>query len=163
MNILKLLPKVSVCVITYNHENYIRKCLQSIVDQITEFDFEVIIGEDCSTDGTKAIVEEFTNKYPHIIIPIFQKKNIDSGVKNLLDVYAKATGLYIAHIDGDDYMLPGKLQAQAALLDDNMHCVAVWHRVDYFDDLGGFCDGATAEVEVFKNRQIHFETRNQVQ
>jgi glycosyltransferase involved in cell wall biosynthesis len=52
-------PKVSVCVVSYNQEKYIRQCLQSIVDQATDFDFEVIVGDDFSTDGTRVIIEEF--------------------------------------------------------------------------------------------------------
>ena len=61
-------PKVSVCVITFNHEKYIRQCLQSIVDQETNFDFEVIVGDDCSKDGTREVVQEFAGKY----LTIFQ-------------------------------------------------------------------------------------------
>ena len=57
-------PKVSVCVVTYNQEKYIRQCLQSIVDQETDFDFEVIVADDCSTDRTSCIVQEFADKYP---------------------------------------------------------------------------------------------------
>jgi len=110
-------PKVSVCVITYNQEKYIRQCLQSIVDQETDFDFEVIVGEDCSTDGTRAIVQEFSEKFPNIVKPIYQKKNIDGGGYNFLTVHRAARGEYVAHIDGDDFALPGKLQAQANILE----------------------------------------------
>lgn len=121
-------PKVSVCVVTYNQEKYIRQCLQSIVDQETDFDFEVFVGEDCSTDGTRAIVQEFADKYPDIVKPIFHDKNI--GVtKNYLSVHSLATGRYIAHMDGDDYSLPGKLQTQANILDENPKCNIVWHRM----------------------------------
>lgn len=121
-------PKVSVCVVTYNQEKYIRQCLQSIVDQKTNFDFEVIVGEDCSTDGTRAIVMEFAERYPTIIRPLYQEKNAGSS-KNFLDVHAVARGQYIAHVDGDDYTLPNKLQVQSDFLDKHPECNIVWHRM----------------------------------
>lgn len=121
-------PKVSVCVITYNHAAYIGECLQSLVDQKTDFDFEIIVGEDCSTDDTRAIVEAFARKYPDRIRPILHEKNI-GGVENYRSVHEEATGDYVAHVDGDDYALPGKLQAQADFLDANPDCQIVWHRM----------------------------------
>jgi glycosyltransferase involved in cell wall biosynthesis len=129
MSIPEKTPKVSVCVITYNQEKYIRQCLQSIVDQETDFDFEIIVGEDCSTDGTKAIVQEFAERYPEVVKPIYQSKNIDGGVHNFLSVHAAATGEYIAHVDGDDYCLPGKLQSQVKVLDGDINCNIVFHRM----------------------------------
>lgn len=129
-------PKVTVCVITYNQEKYISQCLQSIVDQVTEFDFEVIVGEDCSTDGTRAIVKEFAKRYPRTVKPIYQKKNIGGGVHNLLTVHGAAKGEYVCHIDGDDVAFPGKLQKQADYLDNNKLSVLVWHKVNVFNDAG---------------------------
>jgi glycosyltransferase involved in cell wall biosynthesis len=108
--------KVSVCVITYNQEKYIRQCLQSIVDQKTDFEFEVIVGDDCSTDGTRAIVQEFSDRYPEVVKPKFHKKN-GGGTKNYFSVHEQAKADYIAHCDGDDYWLPNKLSYQVALLD----------------------------------------------
>ena len=125
-------PKVSVCVITYNHEKYIRQCLQSIVDQETNFSFEVIVGEDCSTDGTRGIVQEFSEKYPDVMKPIYHENNI-GGTNNLLTVYGAAIGNYIAHMDGDDYMLPGKLQLQVNELDKNQDCTMCVHEMKRFD------------------------------
>lgn len=122
-------PKVSVCVITYNQEKYIRQCLQSIVDQKTDFDFEVIVGDDCSTDGSRSIVKEFADRYPGIVKPIYQKVNIGGGSHNFFSVHRAAAGEYIAHVDGDDYCLPGKLQNQADLLDKDPQCNIVFHRL----------------------------------
>jgi glycosyltransferase involved in cell wall biosynthesis len=149
------LPKVSVCVITYNQERYIRKCLQSLVEQQTNFDFEIIVGDDCSTDGTRAVVQEFVERYPHIVRPLYQPKNT-GGSRNNLEVHAAARGDYVAHVDGDDYTLPGKLQMQADLLDRDPACNAVWHRVDYFDDEGAFCSGNTADLSSFENGRVIF-------
>ena len=136
MEHVKKAPKVTVCVITYNQEKYIRECLQSIVDQVTDFDFEIIIGEDFSTDGTRAIVQEFAERYPKLVVPIYQEKNIGAGVHNLLTVHQSATGHYVCHIDGDDLAYPGKLQKQADCLDENPETVLVWHKVNVFDDSG---------------------------
>lgn len=121
-------PKVSVCVVTYNQEKYIRQCLQSIMDQVTNFDFEVIVSDDCSTDNTRAIVQEFADRYPGVVKPIFHERNI-GALKNFVFVHQQAVGEYIAHVDGDDYCLPGKLQAQADLLDKDPSCNIVWHKM----------------------------------
>ncbi len=122
-------PKVSVCVITYNQKDYIGQCLQSLVDQQTNFDFEIIVGDDCSTDGTQAIVQRFADHYPHLVRTIYQTSNT-GGNGNYLAVHEAARGGYVAHIDGDDYALPGKLQAQADVLDAHPDCNVVWHPVD---------------------------------
>ena len=129
--------KVSVCVATYNHEKYIAECLQSLVDQKTNFRFEVIVGEDCSTDSTREIVREFAEKYPDIIVPIYHEENV-GGNKNYLATHDAAKGEYIAHMDGDDYALPGKLQAQADFLDDNASCNIVWHRMKIVNKEGEY-------------------------
>ena len=55
------IPKVSICVVTYNQEKFIGQCLQSIVDQVVNFDIEVIVADDCSTDGTRDIIKDFFN------------------------------------------------------------------------------------------------------
>lgn len=112
----KVKPKVSVCVVTYNHEKFLRQCLQSIVDQKTDFEFEVVVGEDCSTDNTRAIVKEFAEKYPTLVKPLLHVKNV-GPTKNYVLTHAAAQGDYIASIDGDDCILPGKLQLQADCLD----------------------------------------------
>jgi glycosyltransferase involved in cell wall biosynthesis len=128
-------PKVSVCVVTYNQEKYIRKCLQSILDQKTDFRFEVIVGDDGSTDSTRAIVQEFAEKYPGVVKPLFQPKNI-GPTKNYLSVHNMARGKYVAHLDGDDYCLPGKLSRLAAHLDQNKDCRIVWHRMHIINEHG---------------------------
>lgn len=126
------MPKVSVCVVTYNQEKYIRQCLLSIVEQKTNFAFEVIVGDDCSTDGTRAIAEEFAERYPGLIKPIFHNENI-GAIKNYFSVHDAALGEYIAHVDGDDFMLPGKLNIQAGELDSNPECSICVHVMKQFD------------------------------
>jgi glycosyltransferase involved in cell wall biosynthesis len=151
------MPKVSVCVITYNQEKYIRLCLQSIVDQVTDFDFEVIVGDDCSTDGTRAIVQEFAERYPGVVKPIFQEKNIRGGVHNYLTTHKAAIGEYIAHVDGDDSCLPGKLQQQSDYLETHPDCTVVWHRVNFFNDEGGFSPGKDYDYSMFDAGIVTFE------
>lgn len=142
-------PKLSVCVITYNQAKYIRECLQSIVDQQTNFRFEVLVADNGSQDGTTSIVAEFAQRYPQLIRPMLRKSKI-SGSANYVLVHDQASGEYVAHVDGDDRALPGKLQRQCDVLDSNPDCNAVWHRVNFFDDAGHFCSGNLADVSVFK-------------
>lgn len=118
--------KVSVCVVTYNQEKYIAECLQSLVDQVTDFPFEIIVGEDCSTDKTREIVEVFARKYPDLIVRNYHNKNV-GAVQNAITSYKMARGKYICHVDGDDLALPGKLQVQADVLDANSDCVICSH------------------------------------
>lgn len=120
--------KVSVCVVTYNQEKYIRECLQSIVDQETDFDFEVIVSDDCSTDGTRSVVNEFAKKYSDLVHAVPHEKNI-GAFKNYRNVHRLATGEYVAHVDGDDCLYPGKLLKQVRYLDANENCVLVAHRM----------------------------------
>ena len=111
---------VSVLCTAYNHEEYIRDALESIVTQQTDFPFEVLVNDDASTDGTAAILREYAAKYPDIIRPFYQEKNLYSQGKDLcLEVlYPAARGKYIALCEGDDYWTdPTKLQLQVDFLD----------------------------------------------
>lgn len=132
---MQSLPKVTVCVLTYNQVKYISTCLQSIIEQQTNFDFEVIVGDDCSNDGTTAIVKEFEARFPQLIEALIQPKNI-GGFGNLLAIYKLARGSYIAHIDGDDIMCRGKLQAQYEALIGNPTCVMCTHDMMVVDKDG---------------------------
>tara|TARA_B100000787_G_scaffold35273_1_gene24530 strand:- start:5123 stop:6046 length:924 start_codon:yes stop_codon:yes gene_type:complete len=140
--------KVSVCVVTYNQEIYIRKCLQGIVDQETDFEFEVIVSDDCSTDCTRAIAQEFVESYPGIVRLVKRTNNM-GGLKNFLETHKLAVGLYVSHLDGDDVMLPGKLQKQVNFLDANPTFSVVWHRMNFFDDIGGFMSGHEYDYSMF--------------
>lgn len=117
--------KVSVCVITYNHEAYIEKCLLSILEQDVDFEFEILLGDDCSSDNTRKVINEIDKKYPGKIRKFFHSKNI--GVcDNYKAVHFAAQGEYIAHCDGDDYWLQGKLREQVSFLDENQDFVQCW-------------------------------------
>ncbi len=111
-------PLVSVSIITYNHGPYIRQCLESVIAQKTNFSFEVIIGEDCSTDNTRVIVREFEAKYPDIIKPIYHQQNVGMMRNGFEFCYQACKGKYIASLEGDDYWCdPYKLQFQVDFLE----------------------------------------------
>lgn len=126
------MPKVTVCVVTYNQEKYIAECLQSLVDQETDFKFEIVVSDDCSTDNTRKIVSDFYERYPGLFRVFLHEENM-GALKNFKFVHGQAAGKYVAHMDGDDYALPGKLQAQADFLDENPECNMVFHRMNFID------------------------------
>jgi glycosyltransferase involved in cell wall biosynthesis len=121
--------RVSVCVITYNHEKFVAKMLDSLLMQQTTFDFEIVVGDDCSKDNTAAILKEYQQRYPDKIRLLLQSKNLGlNGKFNALQTFAIAKGEYIAQFDGDDYLTsPHKLQKQVEMLDANPHYSASFH------------------------------------
>lgn len=113
------IPLLSVPMITYNHENYIQKAIESALNQHTNFDYEIVIGEDCSTDNTRNIVFQYAKQYPDTIKLITSKKNV-GGEKNARRTLRACQGKYIAFLDGDDYFFsPLKLQMQVDFLENN--------------------------------------------
>lgn len=122
--------KVSICCITYNHENYISDAIESFLMQVVDFPIEIIIHDDASTDHTAKIIKEYENKYPDIIKPVFQKVNQYSKKIKILSTYVFpiARGKYIAVCEGDDYWTdPYKLQEQINYLDNHSNCSVVVH------------------------------------
>ena len=122
---------VSICILTYNHSKYIRKSLDSIIDQKVQFCFEILIHDDASTDRTSDIIKEYENIYPEIIKPIYQKNNkfsIEGGGMNIRYNFPRAKGKYIAMCEGDDYWIdPLKLQKQVDFLEENSDFVLCFH------------------------------------
>ena len=127
--------KVSICIVTYNQERFVEQALQSILNQNTNFQYEVIIGDDCSTDLTRKIIQDFLIKYRDIVVPVFHEKNI-GPLENLKTVYRKAKGKYIYHLDGDDLALPNKLQRQFDVMESNLDCSICTHDMRYIDAEG---------------------------
>lgn len=124
--------KLSVTVITYNQENFIEETLDSILSQKINVPFEIVIGDDASTDTTQDIIKRYVKKYPSIIKPIYRTKNL-GHTGNYIETTREAKGEYIAHLDGDDLMLEGKLQKQVDFLDRHPECVMVHHLVNFID------------------------------
>lgn len=124
--------KVSVICLAFNHANNIRKCLEGFVNQKTNFDYEVLVHDDASTDGTTEIIKEYEKNYPHIIKPIYQKENqYSQGVKITKKyILPKMKGEYVAWCEGDDYWSDSnKLQKQIDFLDQNSDYAICAHKV----------------------------------
>lgn len=117
--------KISVCIVTYNHGQYINDCLASAVGQQVDADLEILVGDDYSTDQTRQIISGYAERYPGMVVPVFHERNI-GGTRNYQFLISKASGNYIAHLDGDDYWLPGKLAEQIGFLEKNHDCAAVY-------------------------------------
>lgn len=118
---------VSVKIITYNHENYIAKALESVLMQNVSFRYEIVIGEDCSTDKTREIVLEYQREYPGIIKLVLHEKNVGM-IQNGLAVNRVLKGKYVAVLDGDDYWTDeNKLQTQITLMQDYPDCDISFH------------------------------------
>lgn len=129
-------PVVSVVVITYNQETYISKCIEAILSQKTDFPFEIIISDDCSSDQTPNICKCFQQKYSDIIRLLLQDKN--KGVaQNFGDAIKLAKGKYVASMAGDDYwVVDNKLQIQKDYLDSHESCVLCYTNINTCDEYG---------------------------
>jgi|688.fasta_scaffold149883_3 glycosyltransferase involved in cell wall biosynthesis len=125
-------PLVSICCITYNHENFIREAIDGFLMQQTSFPVEIIIHDDASTDNTANIIHEYQAKHPNLIKPIIQTENQYSsrGFGFISDMFDKAQGKYIALCEGDDYWTdPLKLQKQVDFLETNPDFAICFHNV----------------------------------
>lgn len=119
--------KVSVATETYNHERYIAQALDSILMQEVGFDYEIVIGEDCSTDKTRAIVLEYKRRYPETIRLLLNERNL-GGRRNFVNTLQACRGEYIALLEGDDYWTSShKLQKQVDYLDSHPECASCFH------------------------------------
>jgi len=130
-------PLVSICCLVYNHEKYIRECLEGFVIQNTDFNIEFLIHDDASTDGTANIIREYEKKYPELIKPIYQTENQYS--KGVRPTFAfnipRAQGKYIAMCEGDDYWTdPLKLQKQVDFLEANPDYIMCFTNVNDVDE-----------------------------
>ena len=112
-------PKVSAIIITYNHVRFIAQAIESVLLQEVDFPVEIIIGDDCSTDGTRELVKAYAEKYPNVIRALLPAHNLGMG-KNFRALYTACNGEFIALMDGDDYWSdPRKLQKQVAFMEHN--------------------------------------------
>ena len=121
------MPLVTAKTITYNHAPFIRQCIEGVLMQETNFPIEYIIGEDCSTDGTREIVEEYARRYPDTIRLITSEQNVGAR-ENSRRTTKAARGKYIALCEGDDYWTdPHKLQKQVDFLEAHPECSMCFH------------------------------------
>lgn len=121
--------KVSACIITYNQENYIKDCLNGAINQVLDYDYEIVIGDDCSTDNTLKICKEYAEQYPDKIKLLVRDKN-KGMTGNWIDTIQNCQGKYIALCEGDDYWTDNyKLQKQVDFLEANPNYVISFHKV----------------------------------
>jgi glycosyltransferase involved in cell wall biosynthesis len=121
--------KLSVSMITYNHEPYIAEAIESALMQRTDFDFEIVVGEDCSTDATRAILADYQRRFPDRIRLLLPEQNL-GVIKNFMTTIDACRGEYIALLEGDDFWTsPDKLRKQVAYLDAHPECCASFHNV----------------------------------
>lgn len=125
--------KVSACIITYNQQDYIRECLEGAVNQVLDYDYEIVIGDDSSTDDTSTICREYAKNHPEKIRLLSRDKNLGMA-KNWVDTINECQGKYIAICEGDDYWSDNaKLQKQVEFLEKNVDCSFSFHKAFRFD------------------------------
>ena len=134
-------PLVSVILIAYNHEKYIRTALDSIVMQRVNFDYEVLVAEDCSTASTPQILQEYAARYPDIFHLISHKKNV-GVVQKSRDARRMCRGKYIAVLEGDDFWTdPLKLQKQVEFMESHPEYSACAHEIEFVNEDGNLRGG----------------------
>src|SRR5262249_48902745 len=141
---LKKDPLVTVIIPTYQHAAFIEQCLVSVLEQQTSFPVEILIGEDGSTDGTRAICLDFQQRYPERIRVLLRDRSsvvmIDgapTGRANVIDLYQQARGTFIAICEGDDrWCDPQKLQTQVDRLLKDPTASASYHDTAIIDASG---------------------------
>jgi len=126
--------KVSVCIITYNHERFVRQAIESVLMQEADFEYELVIGEDCSTDGTREIVVEYARQYPSRIRLLLPEHN-QGMIPNFVATLTACRGQYVALLEGDDYWTdPHKLQTQVDFLEARPECAICFHIASNYEN-----------------------------
>lgn len=122
-------PKISICCLVYNHANYLSQAIDSFLMQEGDFELEIVVFDDCSTDESRTIVSSYANKHPQIFRLIYPEKNIYSqGKTAYFNLISAATGDFIACCEGDDYWIaPDKLQKQLNVIIKNQDVNLIFH------------------------------------
>ena len=135
--------KVTAFCLAFNHEKYIRKTLEGFVSQKTDFGFKVIVHDDASTDGTADIIREYAQKYPDIIIPVYQSENQYSKGVKILDrfIFPLVDTEYVMSCEGDDYWCDeNKMQMQYDFLSTHPEYSLCVHNTKWIDQDGNSLD-----------------------
>jgi glycosyltransferase involved in cell wall biosynthesis len=131
--------KVSVVILTFNQKNFIAQAIESALAQETDFDFEILVGDDCSTDGAREVIAAYAAQYPDQVKAVLHPKNLgQNGLFNTIETLKLAQGQYIAPMDGDDYWTdPLKLQKQVNYMETHPDFSACFHNalITYEDGL----------------------------
>jgi glycosyltransferase involved in cell wall biosynthesis len=155
-------PLVSICVPTFQHSAYIKNCLESIVAQETNFPFEILVGEDCSTDGTREICIEYAERFPDRI-RLFLRRDEEkmillgkkTGRSNHLKLYESARGKYICFCDGDDYWCDTqKLQKQVRIMESNATIMLCTTNTRIEGSISGFPIGLPETDVLFDPKEL---------
>lgn len=127
---------LSIIVPTYNHQNYIKQALDSILKQKTDYQYEVLVGEDCSTDNTRAILKEYEKEHPGFMTVFYRNENMSNKpIHNSLDLKMRSKGKYLILLEGDDYWISEyKIQRQIDFLEEHKDYVAVAHNCIVVDE-----------------------------
>ncbi len=148
--------KLSVMLLTYNHEPYIAQTLESIMAQRVNFEYEIVVGEDCSTDRTRAILLDFCRRYPSRIVALLPEKNLGM-MRNLEQTLSACQGEYVALVEGDDYWTcDDKLQKQVDFLDSHSEYAICCHRAQILNEMGEdhvLEKSGAAKAGIFPSRQ----------
>lgn len=158
-------PLVAIQCLVYNHEPYLRDCLEGFVMQQTNFPFVAIVHDDASTDGSAAIIREYEEKYPDIIKPIYETENQyskgDGSLGRVMNEAVDAIGAkYIAMCEGDDYWIdPLKLQKQVDILETDKTLMAVCTDTSIVDNQGNVLNAKRGEV-VKDNKEGRYTLRD---
>lgn len=136
--------KISVYITSYNQKAYLVEAIESVLNQ-TLRPFEIIIVDDCSTDGSQEVIAGYASRYPELITPIYHTRN--QGVaQTRIDALQAVTGGYVNHVDGDDRFLPTKLEKEAKLLRDNPNAQIAFSNY-YYMTADGIHTGVWADGE----------------
>jgi glycosyltransferase involved in cell wall biosynthesis len=130
--------KVSVLMLSYNQEEFIAQAIDSALNQQVDFYYEIVVGDDCSTDNTRGVLLDYQQKHSDRIRLLLHKQNLGFlGKKNLTETFKDCQGEYIAILEGDDFWTsPDKLQKQADFLDNQQNCAACYHDVTILNENG---------------------------
>lgn len=154
-------PLVSVHLLTYNHAKFIAQSIESVVNQQTSFPFEIVIGDDHSTDDTSQIVDQYAAKYPDLIKVVRGKTN-GGPQPNSIRILENSQGKYMAALEGDDYWIdPLKLQKQADFMEQNPDFAICFTntRVEFFENNEEpYLLNSTIEKDVFELKDLIAET-----
>lgn len=146
---------VSVCMVTYNQERYIAQAIESALAQRTTFPFEIVIGEDCSTDTTRTIVRDFASRHPDRIRLRLAEKN-EGGKRNFMQTFAECRGKYVIILEGDDYWTSSdKLQLQVDALEAHPDWALCFHPTQCIYEDGN--EGPAVHPENWERRESVLE------
>ena len=160
---------VSICCITYNHEKYISRAIESFLAQKVSFKFEVLIHDDASEDGTAKIIKSYQEKYPDIIKAICNTENqYSKGIAiNPTFNFSRAKGKYIALCEGDDYFVDeNKLEKQVDYMENHPNCHICFHNALIVDTnenvIGTFLPRNELLGKYYKNRDCSYTSEEMI-